>query len=287
MSLLRLYLCTFQDGSGKSYPLFPKKCVCRIKKAKSLDALFILLSGYWDFQNYHLLEFLIKRFGDEPLRESLKKYQRDLNEFQTTTKLAEYMRTLPFGDSKGMQLESDKMIVKLPLSWSTSKLDVVEEFHKKFCASFSIPLHVMRFKGAEKGCISLTWLVPADPILSAAPTALQFLPVEQFSIEICDQTEMTELSVPSNSEKERSIYLQYLMTLCCCRKPKVDKKVLKLPFWKKASNRSHECSEDQRILPKVLEAENDMACGSTNSGEQVSSFRSLHSIYSNEKLTHP
>ena len=47
---------------------------------------------YWDFINYSLLEHVINEFGSDQLKEDMRQYIADLEEFRKTTTVAQFAK---------------------------------------------------------------------------------------------------------------------------------------------------------------------------------------------------
>ena len=70
LSLLRTSLALLTTSPVKKgrYIRFLKASQNEISKAGSVARLFLILSYYWNYFNYSLLEYLIQKFGDKTLR---------------------------------------------------------------------------------------------------------------------------------------------------------------------------------------------------------------------------
>ena len=53
----------------------------KIKKAESVSAIFSILSAYWNYLNYEILEYIIKLYGTDDDTERLKSYNEKLHKF--------------------------------------------------------------------------------------------------------------------------------------------------------------------------------------------------------------
>ena len=52
-----------------------------ICQASTFDALFMVLHLHWDYLNYHLLDCVVRKYGDADTKCSMKEYVEDVSSF--------------------------------------------------------------------------------------------------------------------------------------------------------------------------------------------------------------
>ena len=170
-----IYASTFRVASSEiPYQLLPKEYIDQLCEATSVKKVFTILGGYWDFQNYHLLGFLVQKLGNDAVNGLVREYKKEFLVYQRNVKLLEFVAALPECGIRQEKIDSDKMVVKLPRSWPEASLECVEECLQKLTKAFGIPLHVIRFDAAEEGSIVLTWFIPSSlsPVIRTASVGL-------------------------------------------------------------------------------------------------------------------
>ena len=137
----------------KHLPLLGKR-MKTIRKAEDMEQLFDILSDYWSWYNYHLLEELIHVFGDE---DELNKY---IGEFTTflTKRLVPSQDSFSFGTGCGKGQKP--MLVKVDKDWEGIHLEQIWEFHHNIATILNLPPDVLYLSSVSKGCICLKFLIP-------------------------------------------------------------------------------------------------------------------------------
>ena len=137
----------------KPLPLLSKR-MKTINKAEDMEQLFDILTEYWSWYNYHLLEKLIHEFGDEA---ELNKYIGELTTF-LTKQLVESQDSFRFGTRCGKGLKP--MLVKVDRAWEGIRLEQIWEFHYNIATILKLPPHVLYLSSVSKGCICLKFMIP-------------------------------------------------------------------------------------------------------------------------------
>ena len=90
----------------------------------TVEEIWLKLAMYWNFLNYTLLEHLVNKFGDYPLKTSMLEYKKTLQEFRYKTSLCDFAR-----DFKGLFQSmggEELMAVKLGRNWKECTLEDLE-----------------------------------------------------------------------------------------------------------------------------------------------------------------
>ena len=90
---------------------FSKEREDEILAAQNMRKLFAILGRYWSFSKYDLLQYLIKKFGDNTLKKSMKQYCEMLEIFEKKTSIELYLST--YSTQKEMALAFYQLAVKM------------------------------------------------------------------------------------------------------------------------------------------------------------------------------
>ena len=86
----RITLTTLPLSNKYQDLYFLKREKDRIKKAKDIEEIFDILEPYWNYVDYALLEHVIEEFGTSELKEEMKKYIAELEQFEKKTTVQDY-----------------------------------------------------------------------------------------------------------------------------------------------------------------------------------------------------
>ena len=131
-------------------------------KDPTLDDVWVELGRYWDFLNYSLLEYLIKKFGDKELAERMEEYKRRLREFRCCTRLCDFAQHFKDVNKTLVDKNVTKSLeVKLSKNWEECTLEDLEMWKENITQKLLLPSFVVILRDMDSGCISITWTIPA------------------------------------------------------------------------------------------------------------------------------
>ena len=135
-----------------------------IYQCESIVEIFLQLNLYWDFLNYTLLEHIVTEFGNNDTKAAMAKYICELVAFCKATKLSTFIAYWPCaGDAPpDMSRLVTKIEKQMDKDWSNCTLEDVEQFRETLTQKLLLPSFAVLLRNAEKGCISLTWLIPSS-----------------------------------------------------------------------------------------------------------------------------
>ena len=134
-----------------------------LEKRKNLSGLFGFLNAHvWNFIDYHLLEYVISKFGSTHLKQRIKQYAMDLKEYNSPATVQEFMQFWPAGkkppnyDDINMKLNED------PNSYTMRKLDELRRnMNVEFWPRLSDYAKFVTFHySTSGGCFEVTWILP-------------------------------------------------------------------------------------------------------------------------------
>ena len=152
--LLLMTLLAFQSTVCER-PLL-EECMEELQSAESIDQVFfkLTLRGYISFFSYHIIEYIIRKFGTRQDKENLCNY---------TTALNEYSRRSIFECPAYSLARKDqaKLVVKLEgVNLETYNLIHLEAFKSRISKIIKIAEYTLQLCTVEKGCLQLTFQMP-------------------------------------------------------------------------------------------------------------------------------
>ena len=158
-----------RDGSGMVTTV--------LESATSLDEIFRALAkcGLWDYINYFLLQSIIKEFArdDKQLNDMMEQYQQDLTGHILALRIQTYLdatkHPIPTSDLADeivpVQQKHElliKLTTKCKVNVTDHTLSYVIDLWQSLANQFALPQPAMMFHKVAEGCISITWLIPAN-----------------------------------------------------------------------------------------------------------------------------
>ena len=157
-----------------------------VESARNLDEIFRALSKHrlWDYLNYYLLQSIIEEFAsdDDELNGMMKQYQQDLTGHILTLQIQAYLETvnseLPPVTANDNENPTDEIVSALPpqqncelfkkltlkvkANVSDRSLSYVDDLWRSLTNQFALPRPALILHNIAKGCIGITWLIPAN-----------------------------------------------------------------------------------------------------------------------------
>lgn len=145
-----------------------------IKNAKTISEIFIVLSAYWNYLNYEILEYIINLHGTSEDSERLKNYNEEVDNFCKRT-----IFEPPEDGSRTCNLQNQiakqvKFVVKLNIRENITYEEVLQ-IRRNIAKILGIKLAAFIIVCVDAGCMQLTFLIP------------KFVPEEIFPLS-CEQT---------------------------------------------------------------------------------------------------
>ena len=157
-SHLRISVVNLPGDLKSKLNYFRKEIRENMLAATSVNVIFVYLSDYWDYLNYHLLEHLIDRHASEKVREEMAKYVKNIRIFRRNTKLHIFFKTrdhIPSVDKK-----FKKMVAEYDMDCATATLEDIEKIRNYYNTELLLSTFSLRFYLATCGSVEITWLVP-------------------------------------------------------------------------------------------------------------------------------
>ena len=133
----------------------------KIDEETTFDDLWVKLAFYWNFLNFDLLEHVINKFRIEDLKQKMESYKDELQSFRKATRLCVFVNCWPLNGEMPPETEFREFVTKIDLDWENCTLEDIETKKRVFIRKFLLPEYALQPGEIKKGCIAITWLVPA------------------------------------------------------------------------------------------------------------------------------
>ena len=158
-SIVREFLINYHEGE------------CDIPDVKDLMKIFesITKAKLWRYDHYSLLENLAESFipDDDPARNKMTEYVRQLSAFYTTTNIIDFLKASDQEDPeednhhispKKYNRHYRKLTVKVKVD-PTVPMEYVQKLWRSLMKEFNLPPLSAIIDNIEEGSLSITWLI--------------------------------------------------------------------------------------------------------------------------------
>lgn len=138
----------------------------KLESKQTLTGLFTFLNAcMWNFMDYHLLEYVIKRFGSENLKRKMECYVQELEVFERHTSVYDLIECWPGQDR--LPIENSEATLKVERDPKFCTVAELNELRHKLCVQFWPRLsecakRVMRHSTHRGGCFVVVWTFPSS-----------------------------------------------------------------------------------------------------------------------------
>ena len=155
----RIFVSFLSASNDNRSSLYFRDHLPSISSASTLDQIFAILNEnqYWNHFNYHLLEAVVEKYGNEKIRKLLSHYAEEVSDFQSSVSLSDYCVTLPFADRVPSKPDFTRIITRQEESWTDYSLKKVHDMHSSLCGEFDLPKHALMFQMADKGSVMIRY----------------------------------------------------------------------------------------------------------------------------------
>ena len=157
-----LYLTSLKASTQADEPLFDKYTLSLLNES-SLNQIFTILSrtGAVNFLNFRLLQLVVKKFGNQNLKDQMKKYGEEVTKFMKETKFTDFYRIWSGQAAHGSVPNYQLLVIKLDRKWPEATLSIIADMESYLAGEFQLNAFIFHFSQANPGCVSLVWLIPA------------------------------------------------------------------------------------------------------------------------------
>lgn len=160
--------------------------------------IWCILSLYWNYLNYSLLEKFVEEFGDQGLKSEFNDFTVRVKKFKSNTRIGdkEFIFHLE-KTNENLSMEYFKEItMNLEKSWQFFTLDELELIRERIAEFFCFPSFFLNVLSASQGSISITWITPAEIIV-----VLKAKMYEADVMEFCRAQAITSIYVDTHEYK--------------------------------------------------------------------------------------
>ena len=139
---------------------FLKNNKTELYQASDHYELFGTMNFHWNYQNYHLLDHLIREFDLEGVQGEMKTYKEDLQKFRKKTPLKLFCQSQK---QKRIKPPPDfhEVVAELNLPDNVT-LEVVEEFRQGYAGHYNLRDFAILLGTVLDGSFSITWFIPGS-----------------------------------------------------------------------------------------------------------------------------
>ena len=151
-----LTLGAYDPAPGERNPALLDEHSEEIKRAGSISEIFKILSTYWSYLTYEILEAIIELYGTSDDDERLRKYNKELYEFCKRRSFE-----LPPESSNGNTLspKQERFLVKLNVRKDIT-CEQLLQIRGRIAKILKINLAALVLRRVDKGCVQLLFLIP-------------------------------------------------------------------------------------------------------------------------------
>ena len=129
-----------------------------IKEAKSIAEIFIILTPYWNYLNYEILEYIIIQHGTSENQKKLEDYKDNLKKF-----CERRIFELPFLEN-GSDIDKtfpnqEKFAVKLDRTERIKRKELLQ-IRTQIAKILHLNVAALVICSVDRGCVQLTFLIP-------------------------------------------------------------------------------------------------------------------------------
>ena len=140
----------------RHYHFFSRKKTV-ICDSTTYDELFLVLDLYWDYLNYHLLECLVREYGDEDAKSCMKEYLEDVSTFMETTTLRVFWEIEPCLKSVPPPGFTETVVKHRQDISVESTLKDVENIRIRLANETQLSKYAILLSTIQDGCVQITW----------------------------------------------------------------------------------------------------------------------------------
>ena len=130
-----------------------------IKRATSISEIFIILSAYWNYLNYEVLEYIIEHYGTSEDTKRLRNYIEKLHNFCKRRLFEVPMPVRGNGTENKSSPKQEELYVKLDVR-EDIPADQFNQIKRKIAKILHVRPATLQICRITKGCVQLTFLIP-------------------------------------------------------------------------------------------------------------------------------
>ena len=171
----------------------------KLAKSNNIQDIFIILSNYWSFLDYTLLENIIEKFGSEEDKENLERYKSEVKQFLKSCKVDENQPATLWKRYKPSTSNSvlDEQRVLLCFKLETKSLCMYYDIKSAIANIFDTNVECIVIDEIRPGCIELVFLFPRIILKAMLPLS------EKIKNEFTKMKPVAVLKITIESENQK------------------------------------------------------------------------------------
>ena len=130
-----------------------------IKRAKTLSEIFNILSAYWNYLNFEILEYIIDLYGTSDDKERLKSYKEELCKF-CKRRIFELPSSESYSSNgNALSPKEEKFNVKFNVSEDIT-CEAILQMRGRIAEILHVRPAVLNIVRVDAGCVQITFLIP-------------------------------------------------------------------------------------------------------------------------------
>ena len=152
-----------------------------LHNSTDVEALFDQLNIYCSFFDYSLIEHLIKKHGSTKLKDTMRKYAKDMKEFRQKTSVKTFAQVW-IGDHDSQPPEKFTILAaKLKKDSAHCTLEELDRLRKEFCAAYHLSELGLMLYYCRPGSVIVYWQLPIQ-FKRKLMSTIKRIPIEVFCI---------------------------------------------------------------------------------------------------------
>ena len=148
------------------YDEYMKSNAKRLKELGDIDEVMAELVKLWTFVDYHLVEYIINRFGSEELNKEMNTFTAELKVFRSNTTVSKFAK---YCEKKLYPPEYREMDIKIDVDPNRWTLEDLENARMEMCTKLDKTnphpypsLFAILVSEVKEGCVVVVWAVPRE-----------------------------------------------------------------------------------------------------------------------------
>ena len=135
-----------------------------ILDARNIRKLFAILSRYWSFRNYEILQEIITWFNVPPLQQSMQEYCRMLVNFEMLTPVDVYITAVPEETDEEMKTAFTQMVLRIEKPASECTLYDLRKLNESIITNSGLSSHSVYLSGVANKCVEVVVRFPPSVV---------------------------------------------------------------------------------------------------------------------------
>ena len=137
---------------------FLRKKKNKILRAESIQAIFDVLEPYWNYVDYSLLDYIVKKYCNKKVRNQMKRYKSRLEKFERATSVLDFTSALP--DNRRFPTKYTTLKATLPVDPAACSLHDVRKIKEAVAEKAALQPYATFLQGLDTSSVVLVIAFP-------------------------------------------------------------------------------------------------------------------------------